>query len=101
VGTEGGGESGGSRGVAYGLGVNPVGLGGIEDVVVAEFFKEEFDRLPGSGIGMELEELADVGSGEVGGPVVGFGLGGDEPVEAELVALADALEHHGGFGDFW
>lgn len=70
----------------YGGWGEPVRFGGIEDVVVGEFLKEEFDGFFGSAVGVELEELSYVGSGKVGGPVVGFGLGSDEPVEAEVVA---------------
>jgi len=86
---------------APGRKIKPNGVGRIENVVVAEFGEEEFHGLLGAVVGGELEELADVGAGEVGGPVVGFGLGRHEPVEAEGVALGDALEHDGGFEDSW
>ena len=83
----------------WGVDVEPVGFGSFEDVVVGEFFEEEFDGLLGSCVGVELEEFSNISSCEVGGPVVGFGLGGDEPVEAEVVAEADAFEHGACFGD--
>jgi len=79
--------------LCYGGKSEPVGFGGVEDVVGGEFLEEEFYGLLGAGVGVELEELSYVGSGEVGGPVVGFGLVGDEPVEAKIVAEADAFEH--------